>query len=66
MEGLGPYWEDRWPLLPLSLCKVIGRKAISLELLRMASVPDFPPLSLATLSYPQAYETHWFWIWTLL
>lgn len=52
--------------MALSLCKVVGRKAISLELLRMASVPDSQPLTLATLSYLQAHETHWFWIWTVL
>lgn len=43
MEGLGPSWEGRWPLLQLSLCRVVGRKAIFLELLRMASVPVSRP-----------------------
>lgn len=49
-------------MLPLSLCRVLGRKALFPWNCKEWPLPLIPyPLPLATLSsphHPQAYETH--------
>lgn len=68
--GLELTWEGRWPALPLSLCRVLGRKSpVFLELLRMATAPDPPLLASGhpvLPSPPSGPRTTRFWIWTLL